>query len=146
WIRRNFCRTARKREKQYQSPGKSDSQIASQTVDAPSLGLRSRRRRWRRSSPWLRGGYACGPDLIPNFRDASGANLVEYSNHVAVHRHQAGANGDFYVRVAAMELKKARQDLIIRHILIVEVNRVSPLNLDRDIILYLAWGRSNCSR
>jgi hypothetical protein len=94
----------------------------------------------------LRGGCACGPDLIPNFRDSSGANFVEHSNYVTVHGHQARADGNFYVRIAPMKLIKARENLIIRYILVIEVDRVSLLDLDRNIILYCGWRRSNCRR
>src|SRR2546429_261161 len=93
----------------------------------------------------LRAGGARGPDLIPHFRDSGRANFVEHSNHVPVHRHQAGAEGDLDLRICLVKLIKAREHLIIGHILIVEVDRVSLLYLDGNVILYGAWGRSNCS-
>src|SRR5262245_42518499 len=63
-----------------------------------------------------------------------------------MHRHQAGADGDFYIGIPTMERKETRQYLVIRNKLVVEVNSVSLLNLDRDIIFDLAWRGSNCSR
>ena len=74
----------------------------------------------------LRSLSACRSDLVPNFCDSSGAHFIEHSNHVAVHCHQARADGDLYVRIGAVNFKKARQDLIVRHKLVVKSNRRCP--------------------
>lgn len=98
---------------------------------------------WRGAG--LRPGATCCSDLVSDFRDSRRANLIEDRDHVTVHRHQAGAEGDLDLRICLVKLIKAREHLIIGHKLIVEVDRVSLLYLDRNVILYWAWGRSNCS-
>jgi len=45
-----------------------------------------------------------------------------------------------------MKLIKARQHLVVRHNLVVEINGISFLHLYRDIILYLAWRRRHGGR
>src|SRR5690242_3699470 len=108
---------------------------------------RTRRRWWRRSSGWWSRTRLCNAagcaDLVTYFGDANRANLVEYSNYVAIHGHRSSADGDFDVLVGSVKLEKAGEYLIVWYVLIVEEHSVSFQNLNRNEILHPSRGRSN---
>src|ERR1700740_1033673 len=85
----------------------------------------------RSSSTW-----SCGADLIADFLNVSTPDFVEHGDYISVTRHSFGANRHFDVRICGVELKQSRHDLVVRHVLAIETDRIASTDPDRNIIFY----------
>src|ERR1700730_8572833 len=102
-----------------------------------------RRRRRRIPSSRSRSADFRGANLIADLFDSRTAYFVEYGNHIAVAREHGRADRNFDAGICHMQSVKLRQNLVIRHVLTVEVNRISLTDLDgKEIFLGRRWGGS----
>ena len=101
-----------------------------------------RRRRRIPNSRSRSAGFRCA-NLIADLFDSRTAYFVEYGNHIAVAREHGRADRNFDAGICLMQFVKLRQNLVIRHVLSVEVNRISLTDLDgKEIFLGRRWGGS----